>query len=135
MTTSFAPISPAADPLVSAVRSRHALVAAYLGWTLNAFDFFLMVFVLREVAEAFSVSVDNVAFAITLTLFFRPLGAVLFGRLADRFGRRPVNIARSRTRVPICSRVRSAQMCLGFSGGFAPTIRPAFHGSRWDRVS
>jgi SHS family lactate transporter-like MFS transporter len=72
------------------VRITHVLVAAYLGWTLDAFDFFLLVFVLRQVAASFDASLDTLALAITLTLACRPVGALLFGRLADRFGRRPV---------------------------------------------
>ncbi|CAM2146860.1 MFS transporter, SHS family, lactate transporter [Pararobbsia alpina] len=67
----------------------HVTVAAYLGWTLDAFDFFLMVFILKDIANEFSVKIPDVAFAISLTLFMRPLGALIFGRLADKFGRRP----------------------------------------------
>ena len=67
----------------------HVTVAAYLGWTLDAFDFFLMVFVLKDIAAEFNTKIPDVAFAITLTLFMRPLGALIFGRLADKFGRRP----------------------------------------------
>jgi SHS family lactate transporter-like MFS transporter len=70
-------------------RQVHVVAAAYLGWTLDAFDFFIMAFVLREVAASFGAPIGSVAFAITLTLACRALGAYLFGRLADRYGRRP----------------------------------------------
>jgi len=69
---------------------RHVVAASFLGWTLDAFDFFLMVFVIKDVAKEFGVTHEAVALAITLTLAFRALGAFIFGRLADRFGRRPV---------------------------------------------
>ncbi len=69
---------------------RSALVASFLGWTLDAFDFFLMVFMLAAIAKEFGTDVKAVAVAITLTLAARPAGALVFGMLADRFGRRPV---------------------------------------------
>nr|WP_321984529.1 MFS transporter [uncultured Lichenicoccus sp.] len=67
----------------------HVVTACYLGWMLDAFDFFIMAFVLDSVARSFGVPISATAFAITLTLACRFLGALLFGRLADRFGRRP----------------------------------------------
>ena len=71
-------------------RQRNAFVASFLGWMLDAFDFFLMVFVLRAIAAEFGSDVKSVALGITLTLAMRPLGALVFGLLADRYGRRPV---------------------------------------------
>ena len=70
--------------------ARHAVAASYLGWTLDAFDFFILTFVLPDVAAQFHVSIPTVAFSLTLTLFFRPVGAFIFGRLADHYGRRHV---------------------------------------------
>ena len=69
---------------------RHVVAATFLGWTLDAFDYFLLVMVMPAVAQTFRVSVKDVAFALLLTLAFRPLGALIFGRLADRYGRRRV---------------------------------------------
>ncbi|HET7931332.1 MAG TPA: MFS transporter [Rhodanobacteraceae bacterium] len=69
---------------------RHTVAATFLGWTLDAFDYFLLVMVMPAVAKSFGVPVKDVAFALLLTLAFRPLGALIFGRLADRFGRRRI---------------------------------------------
>jgi SHS family lactate transporter-like MFS transporter len=68
--------------------AHHALLAGFLGWTLDAFDFFVVVFLLDTLAHQFRVSKKDIVLTITATLALRPLGALLFGLLADRFGRR-----------------------------------------------
>lgn len=67
---------------------RRTFVAAFLGWTLDAFDFFLVTFVVARIANEFHKGIAEIAFGITVTLMLRPIGALIFGRLADRFGRR-----------------------------------------------
>ncbi|MDO7841017.1 MFS transporter [Sphingomonas immobilis] len=69
---------------------RSSIWASYLGWTLDAFDFFLMVFMFSAVAKEFGTDVKAAAEASFFTLAARPFGAFFFGLLADRFGRRPV---------------------------------------------
>jgi MFS transporter, SHS family, lactate transporter len=90
---------------------RNVVIAAYLGWTLDAFDFFLMVFMFKEIATDLHSSAQVVSTAVLLTLAMRPLGAFLFGRLADRFGRKPAlmwNIV--------------AYSLLEMASGFAPSM-------------
>jgi SHS family lactate transporter-like MFS transporter len=67
---------------------RKTFIACFLGWALDALDFFLVTFVLAQIAQDFNQSIPKVAFSITLTLMMRPLGAFIFGLLGDKFGRR-----------------------------------------------
>ena len=67
---------------------RNTFVACFLGWALDALDFFLVTFVLVPIGHDFGQSIPKVAFAITLTLMMRPVGAFIFGLLGDKFGRR-----------------------------------------------
>ncbi|HEU0096988.1 MAG TPA: MFS transporter, partial [Rhizomicrobium sp.] len=71
---------------------KNVVAASYLGWTLDAFDFFVLTFVMADVARQFDVKLPAIALAVTLTLAVRPLGAFLFGRLADDYGRRKILI-------------------------------------------
>ena len=90
---------------------KHVVVASFLGWSLDAFDFFLLVFVLKDIAAEFHTDISNVTLAILLTLAMRPIGAFIFGRAADRWGRRPtlmINIL--------------LYSVLEFASGFAPSL-------------
>ena len=68
---------------------KRTVLAAYLGWTLDAFDFFLLTFVIKDIAKEFGVGVPEVAYALFLTLAMRFIGAFIFGRIGDKWGRKP----------------------------------------------
>jgi SHS family lactate transporter-like MFS transporter len=68
--------------------ARHAVLAGFFGWTLDAFDFFVVVFLYDTLAHQFGVSKKEIILTTTATLAFRPIGAVIFGLLSDRYGRR-----------------------------------------------
>jgi SHS family lactate transporter-like MFS transporter len=75
-------------PAYDRANQRNALAAGFLGWTLDAFDFFVLTFVLVPVARDLGVSIVQIAATITGSLAMRPLGAFIFGLMADRYGRR-----------------------------------------------
>ncbi len=92
----------------------HAFLAAFLGWMLDSFDYFLLVFSIPAISRKFHTGTAGVAQALFLTLAFRPVGALVFGLLAERWGRRPtliLNIA--------------CYASLGLLSAFAPTL-PVF---------
>jgi MFS transporter, SHS family, lactate transporter len=93
MSSAMGAISNVVSDLVEQGRGlnrdqRNAFFAAWLGWAMDAFDYFILVFVVADVAKEFKTNVTAVAFATTLTLAARPLGAYLFGIWADKVGRR-----------------------------------------------
>ena len=90
---------------------KHVVAASFLGWSLDAFDFFLLVFVLKDIAAEFETDISNVTIAILLTLAMRPIGAFIFGRAADRWGRRPTLM------IDIL-----LYSILEFASGFAPSL-------------
>jgi len=90
---------------------KSVVLASFLGWTLDAFDFFLLIFVLKDVATDFGVSMTKMSTAVVLTLAMRPLGAYVFGRAADHYGRRPTMMVN----IVIYS-------VLEFLSGFAPNL-------------
>jgi SHS family lactate transporter-like MFS transporter len=90
---------------------RNSFIAAQLGWTMDAFDYFIVVLVYADIAETFHVSKTEVAFVTTATLVMRPVGALLFGLWADRVGRR----------VPLMVNV-SFYSVVGFLCAFAPNF-------------
>ena len=69
---------------------RHTFIASFLGWTLDSLDFFLLIFCVKAISVDFGTKPSEVLGAVFLTQVFRPVGALLFGMLADRYGRRPV---------------------------------------------
>ncbi|EKS7813748.1 MFS transporter [Edwardsiella piscicida] len=71
-------------------QQRNVAIASFLSWTLDSFDFFILVFLLSDIARTFHVGVEQVTLAILLTLAVRPIGALIFGRAAEKYGRRPI---------------------------------------------
>ena len=66
----------------------NAVLAGFLGWTLDAFDFFILTFVLATIATDFNKTIPEMALTLTASLVMRPVGALIFGLMADRFGRK-----------------------------------------------
>src|SRR5580692_4952671 len=79
---------PAVPTRADRVNQRNAVLAGFLGWTFDAFDFFVLTFLISDIAQAFGKTRPEVALTLTLTLAMRPVGALFFGVMADRFGRR-----------------------------------------------
>src|SRR6185312_3572383 len=106
---SVAAPAPRREPLTADQRS--SFLAAFLGWTMDAFDYFLVVLVYAEIAKDFGVPLTQMAFLTTATLLMRPVGAFLFGLWADRSGRR----------TPLIVDVCFYSLC-GFLCAFAPNF-------------
>src|SRR6201987_4389305 len=91
--------------------SHHAVLAGFLGWTLDAFDFFVVVFLFDTLARQFGVTKREIVWTTTATLAMRPVGALLFGLLSDRYGRR----------IPLMANVIYFSM-IELACGFAPNF-------------
>jgi MFS transporter, SHS family, lactate transporter len=92
--------------------SRNAFLAGFLGWTFDAFDFFILTYVLAQVAKDFNRPIRDIAFTLTASLIMRPVGAFIFGLMADRYGRR----------VPLMLDILFYSI-MEVASGFAPNFR------------
>ena len=79
--------APTLEPVraITSAEAAHTLFASFLGWALDAFDFFILIFVMPAVAREFHRPISHIAFTITATLALRPVGALIFGWIADRY--------------------------------------------------
>jgi MFS transporter, SHS family, lactate transporter len=100
VTSQNAPLTP---------EQRNAFAAAFIGWAMDAYDYFIVVLVYADIAKDFGVSLERMAFLTTVTLLMRPVGAALFGLWADHAGRR----------TPLLVNVTFYSI-IGFSCAFAP---------------
>ena len=92
-------------------KQRNAFTACFLGWALDAFDFFVLTYCLSSIAADFHVGVEAVAEALFWTLVMRPVGALLFGAMAEKYGRRPTLM------------LNIISFCVfEIASGFAPTL-------------
>ena len=90
---------------------KNAFIAAFLGWALDAFDFFVLTYCISAIAANFHVGVEEVSRALFWTLCMRPIGALLFGAMAEKFGRRPTLM------------LNIVSFCIfEIASGFAPTL-------------
>src|SRR5260370_38029954 len=90
----------------------HAIAAGFLGWTLDAFDFFVVVFLFDSLAAQFHVRKEDIIVTVSWTLLMRPVGAVIFGLLTDRYGRR----------IPLIANIiffSTAELLCGFAPNYA----------------
>lgn len=92
-------------------RQRNAFIACLLGWTLDAFDFFVLTYCISAIAADFHVGIEAVAEGLFWTLVMRPVGALAFGAMAEKYGRRPVLMLNI-----VCFCV------FEIASGFAPTL-------------
>lgn len=90
---------------------RNSFAAAYLGWAMDAFDYFLVVLIYADIAKEFDVPLTKMALITTMTLIMRPVGAFVFGLWADRKGRR----------IPLMTNV-AFYSTVGFLCAFAPNF-------------
>ncbi|HXZ27119.1 MAG TPA: MFS transporter [Terriglobales bacterium] len=105
-------LPPPPPPFTISRRAQaHAITASFLGWTLDAFDFFILVFMMDRVAADFHVDKAAIVATLTGTLALRPVGALIFGMLADRYGRRRPLIANV-----ICFSL--VELCCGFAPNY-----------------
>jgi MFS transporter, SHS family, lactate transporter len=105
----------ATSPLRLSGDQRNAFLASWLGWTMDAFDYFIIVLVYPDIAADFGIPLEQVAFLTTITLLMRPVGAYLFGLWADRVGRR----------LPLIADVCMYSL-VGFACAFAPNFAVLF---------
>lgn len=125
---------PAASDAISRSNQRNAVLAGFLGWTLDAFDFFVLTFVFAPMAKEFGCSIADIALTLTASLATRWLGAIFFGLLADRYGRRIpliVNVGDGAWRVVLLLAIVMVSDTLAFFAGrafgrrrLAPALSP-----------
>ena len=104
-----APSTSRREPLTA--DQRNSFAAAYLGWAMDAFDYFLVVLIYADIAKDFDVPLARMALITTMTLIMRPVGAFLFGYWADKRGRR----------IPLMTNVAFYSL-IGFLCAFAPNF-------------
>ncbi len=105
----------AAGIAIARANQRNAVVAGFLGWTLDAFDFFILTFIFAPVAKEFGRTIPDIALTLTASLGTRWIGAIIFGLLADRFGRR----------IPLIANILFYSV-VEVASGFAPSYKVFF---------